>query len=221
MAADFSIVSYNLHGFGSGLGMLPDLCKLHTVITVQEHWLSDDGLMKLNDIYMNCRSYAVSAMMGVLCSCFGFIDTLYNSCCSCKFVICGDMNFPCDNDNPGFVQAHKTFRSLNIICCDELIVGDRSTSINNSLGHRSSLDHFLVSGKIKRDLDSDYVPNSVHESSDYESSDYSSDERILQMVKLISIKYGQPAAYLCPSKVESVASRIAYKMLRSGNYVFI
>jgi len=50
------------------------------------------------------------------------------------------------------------------------------------------------------------VSNSVHESSDYESSDYSSDERILQMVKLISIKYGQPAAHLCPSKVESVAS---------------
>ena len=65
------------------------------------------------------------------------------------------------------------------------------------------------------------MSNSVHESSDYESSDYSSDERILQMVKLISIKYGQPAAHLCPSKVESVASRIAYKTLRSGNYVII
>jgi len=42
--------------------------------------------------------------------------------------------------------------SLNIICCDDLIVGDKSTYINNSLGHRSSLDHFFVSRKIKRDL---------------------------------------------------------------------
>jgi len=38
MTTDFSIVSYNLHGFESGLGMLPDLCKLHTVIAVQEHF---------------------------------------------------------------------------------------------------------------------------------------------------------------------------------------
>jgi len=62
------------------------------------------------------------------------------------------MNFPCDNDNPGFVQENKTFTSLNIICSNELIVGDRSTYINNSLGYRSSLDHFFVSSKIKRDL---------------------------------------------------------------------
>ena len=66
MANEFSILSYNLHGFGSGLGMLPDLCKLHTVVAVQEHWLSDDGLMKLNDIDINCRSYAVSAMTDTL-----------------------------------------------------------------------------------------------------------------------------------------------------------
>jgi len=103
------------------------------------------------NVYLLCFSTSAeyAAELG---SCLAFNDTLYNSCRSCKFVICGDMNFPCDNDNPGFVYANKTFTSLNIICCDELIVGNRSTYINNSLGHRSSLDHFLVSGKIKRDL---------------------------------------------------------------------
>jgi len=221
MATDFSIVSYNLHGFGSGLGMLPSLCKLHTVIAVQEHWLSDDGLTKLSDFDTNCRSYEVSAMTGALStgyltgrpyggvgltwhkslgnrvsilgsdsskrciaikvnisdslavvivnvylpcfsssaeytaelgSCLGYIYTLYNHYCGCEFVICGDMNFPCDNNNAGFVQANKTLTSLSIICCDDLIVGDKSTYINDSLGHRSSLDHFFVSRKIKRDL---------------------------------------------------------------------
>jgi len=59
-------MSYNLHNFGSGLGMLPDLCKLHAVIAVQEHWLSDYGLMKLNDIDINYRSDAVSPTTGAL-----------------------------------------------------------------------------------------------------------------------------------------------------------
>jgi len=57
--------------------------------------------------------------------------------------------------------------------------------------------------------DSDYVPNSVDE-----SSDYSSDEGILQMGKLIGMHHVQPAVYLCPSKVESVASPSAAQSSR-------
>ena len=103
------------------------------------------------NVYLPCFSTSdeYAAELG---SCLGFIDSLYNSCRSCEFVICGDMNFPCDNDNPGFIQANKTLTSLNIIYCDEMIAGDRSTYINNSLGHISSLDHFFVSNKIKCDL---------------------------------------------------------------------
>jgi len=49
-------------------------------------------------------------------------------------------------------SGKQNFHPLNTVCCDELIIGDKFTYVNNSLGHRSSLDHFFVSRKTKHDL---------------------------------------------------------------------
>jgi len=77
------------------------------------------------------------------------------------------MNFSCDNDNRGFAQANRMFKSLKISCCDELLVGDKKNYVNSSLGHRSSLDHFFVSRTIKHDLVSLQILNSAINLSDH------------------------------------------------------
>jgi len=55
-------VSYNMHGFNSGLSLLHEMCKTYDIILIQEHWLQSSELEKLNMIDCNFSSLAESAM---------------------------------------------------------------------------------------------------------------------------------------------------------------
>jgi len=83
--------------------------------------ISDSLVVVTVNVYLLC--FLTSAEYAAeIRSWLGFVDALYHSCRGCEFVTCGDMNFSCDNDNPGFVQANKTFTPLNIVCCGELFI---------------------------------------------------------------------------------------------------
>ena len=56
------IASYNLHGFNQGVGMLLELCASFDVIFCQEHWLSPDQLVKINNLSSDFHCISISAM---------------------------------------------------------------------------------------------------------------------------------------------------------------
>ena len=60
----FNIVSFNLHGLNSGLSQLQELCLDPDtyIIAVQEHWLTPNGLMALNNIHPDFSAFGISAM---------------------------------------------------------------------------------------------------------------------------------------------------------------
>ena len=54
--------SFNMHGFTNGHSMVRELCKLHDIIFLQEHWLMNNNLYKIGEIDNNFRHCSVSAM---------------------------------------------------------------------------------------------------------------------------------------------------------------
>ena len=65
MAGSFSIVSYNMHGFGQGRPLLSDLCLSSDIICVQEHWLLPDSLINFNEFSSDFVGFSTSAMDAV------------------------------------------------------------------------------------------------------------------------------------------------------------
>ena len=63
-----NIASYNLHGFNSGLSMLVELYNSHHIIAIQEHWLSNHNMDKLNTINTIFNVFGVSGMNSMLSS---------------------------------------------------------------------------------------------------------------------------------------------------------
>ena len=60
--SDLKICSFNMHGFNNGLSMTRSLCLSHDIILIQEHWLLNCDLDKLNLIDLNFTSTALSSM---------------------------------------------------------------------------------------------------------------------------------------------------------------
>ena len=56
------IASFNLHGLNQGIGMLLELCASFDVIFCQEHWLSSDQLVKINNLSSDFHCVSISAM---------------------------------------------------------------------------------------------------------------------------------------------------------------
>lgn len=58
------VISYNLHGFNQGSVGIANIIETLSpdIICVQEHWLSDTNLHKLNDISDNYVAFCSSAM---------------------------------------------------------------------------------------------------------------------------------------------------------------
>ena len=47
---DFTVVTYNCHGFNQGRPLLQDLLQSNDIICIQEHWLSSGDMYKLSDL---------------------------------------------------------------------------------------------------------------------------------------------------------------------------
>ena len=56
------ICSYNMHGLMNGHPMLKVLFDTHDIILVQEHWLQDSELHKINTINPNFDCFSLSSM---------------------------------------------------------------------------------------------------------------------------------------------------------------
>src|SRR5437899_1670526 len=64
---EFSVVTFNLHGFNQGSQYLHDLLECNDIVCVQEHWLSSTDADMLNNINNNftvVASFAVDAILG-------------------------------------------------------------------------------------------------------------------------------------------------------------
>lgn len=57
-----SFCSFNLHGFDNSKAYLNVLLKTHDVTFVQEHWLTNDNLLKLYNLNYEFVAYGKSAM---------------------------------------------------------------------------------------------------------------------------------------------------------------
>ena len=56
------IASYNMRGFNNGSSMLLELCNMHNLIALQEHWLHEYEFNKFNLLCKDFCHYSVSAM---------------------------------------------------------------------------------------------------------------------------------------------------------------
>jgi exonuclease III len=61
---DFSVITFNLHGFNQGGLYLNELCTSgkYDLIGVQEHWLAPSCIVKLKSLSKNYSVYGKSAM---------------------------------------------------------------------------------------------------------------------------------------------------------------
>jgi len=57
-----SFVTYNMHGFRQGHEYLVNLCSDHNVVLIQEHWLAQFDLYKLDNVCNNMTCFSSSAM---------------------------------------------------------------------------------------------------------------------------------------------------------------
>ena len=95
-----SISSYNMFGLRNGTGMLHELCESHRIVAVQETWLREDELYKLNLIQQDFQCCAASGMNDALSKSilkgrpFGGVAFLYhNSLSRCiEFIGCSSDN---------------------------------------------------------------------------------------------------------------------------------
>ena len=62
------IASFNLHGLSQGIGMLLELYASSDVKFCQEHWLSSDQLVKVNNLSRDFHCISISAM-DTMCGC--------------------------------------------------------------------------------------------------------------------------------------------------------
>ena len=63
-----NIAMYNVHGLNSGLSMLVELCNSSHIIAIQEHWLSNHNLDKLNSINIIFNIFRIFGMNSRLSS---------------------------------------------------------------------------------------------------------------------------------------------------------
>ena len=63
-----TVCSLNMSGFRNGFSMLRELCSSHLILGVQEHWLREDDLDKLNLIHSDYNYYAASGMNSAVAS---------------------------------------------------------------------------------------------------------------------------------------------------------
>ena len=83
-------------------------------------------------------------------------------------IIMVDMNFEVSNSNSGYDLFKSLLSSYSIVDCDEFIVDrNRHTSVNESLGHMSCIDHFFVTPELRLSIQESRVIDSGANTSDH------------------------------------------------------
>ena len=62
MAESLRLCSFNMHGFNNGFSMLKTICLSYDIILLQETWLLESNLFKLNQVNNNFQSFSLSSM---------------------------------------------------------------------------------------------------------------------------------------------------------------
>jgi len=84
--------------------------------------------------------------------CYGFIESILMSHKK-EAIIVGDFNFPCSPHNAAFAKCADVLNGYSIYNRDEVLVGDNAYSyVNESLGHRSLIDHIFMSDTLSKNL---------------------------------------------------------------------
>src|SRR5277367_5659484 len=68
ISCNFSVITFNMHGFNQGSTFLLNLCEseLYDVILIQEHWLSPALINKILNISDKYIGFGISAMGGAV-----------------------------------------------------------------------------------------------------------------------------------------------------------
>src|SRR5437867_12022699 len=67
-SSNLRICSYNMYGFNNGSVIISDLCEQYDFVLLQEHWLTSEGLHKLDHVHKDFTHFSVSAMDGKVSS---------------------------------------------------------------------------------------------------------------------------------------------------------
>ena len=120
--------------------------------------------------------------------CVAYIESLLASEVYSDVIICGDFNFPCDLLNNGYSIFYSLMTDFGLSHCDDLIQNDaaaRFTYVNNSLGHSSLIDHFIVSNRLLRRIEECVILTPVDNFSDHRplACTFNIDARFLDSVE--------------------------------------
>jgi hypothetical protein len=85
---------------------------------------------------------------------------------SSDLIILGVTNFSCSVYNSGFSILKSLLDEYNLIVCDDLS-NNKSTYVNEALGHSSCIDHFFVNVRLRSAIISVNVIDSVINHSDH------------------------------------------------------
>lgn len=64
-SVDLNIASFNMHGWRNGASMLENLCTIHDIVLIQEHWLLPDNVYLVNSFSKDYSAYAVSGCLDI------------------------------------------------------------------------------------------------------------------------------------------------------------
>ena len=103
----------------------------------------------LLNVYFPCDNYSNNIIADEYIECIDYIEQLFNMSDCNSFICCGDYNTSFSRDN-----AHSRFlidfmhRNSLIKSWDHVLAKLDYTYVNHALGHKSSIDHFIMSKNI-------------------------------------------------------------------------
>ena len=145
---DFTVVTYNCHGFNQGRPLLQDLLQSNDIICIQEHWLSSGDMNKLSDLsedFSVIASFAVDSVLGggvLRGRPYGGLAIFVKSNMICKWSII------CKSDRLIIIQVN------NLLICNVYMPNDDLDMFTCILGNISDyitnrdrcVDHYVVAG---------------------------------------------------------------------------
>jgi len=114
--SELRVCSYNMYGYNNGLPMANLLCDTHDIVLLQEHWLLNSNLYKLDFINRDFKSYGVSSMNSksaeglLLGRPFGGVAILWKNCID-KYIQVVEK----DDDNGKYLSVRLRIGTNDII----------------------------------------------------------------------------------------------------------
>jgi exonuclease III len=103
----------------------------------------------LFNVYLPCFENTLE-YRDEICAIAGFIENVMNNESNSDVLIMGDTNFDTAPGHVGFDIFNSLLSSLNMLHCDDLILGSDNCTYHNEALHASSrIDHFFISSHLK------------------------------------------------------------------------